>query len=103
MFLNLFRNRKRADIDSAAYGADAVRMVELAQAQPGFVSYKHYQSEDGESISVSEWATAEAALAWRQNSEHLAVQAKGRAHYYESYTSFCCADPRVSRFERQPV
>ncbi len=100
MFLNVFRNRKRADIDSAAYAADAARMVELAATQPGFVSYRHYHSDDGESVSISEWATAEAALAWRQNADHIAVQAKGRAKYYESYSSFCCDDPRVSHFER---
>ena len=40
MFLVVFRNRKRADIDEAAYAADAARMVALARAQPGFVSFK---------------------------------------------------------------
>jgi hypothetical protein len=34
MFLVVFRNRKRPDMDAAAYSADAARMEELAQAQP---------------------------------------------------------------------
>ena len=38
MYLVVFRNRKRADIDYAAYEADAERMLELAQAQPGYQS-----------------------------------------------------------------
>jgi heme-degrading monooxygenase HmoA len=100
MFINVFRNRKRAAIDAAAYAADAARMAELARAQPGFISYKHYHADDGEAVSISEWASAEAALAWRRNAEHLAVQAKGRAEYYQSYASICCADPRVSTFVR---
>ena len=40
MFLVVFRNRKRADIDQAAYDAEAERMEELARTQPGFLSFK---------------------------------------------------------------
>ena len=35
MFLVVFRNRKRADIDYAEYEAEADRMLELARMQPG--------------------------------------------------------------------
>ncbi len=100
MFLNVFRNRKRAGIDLEAYGADAARMVAVAQTLPGFVSYQHFHATDGEAVSISEWASVEAAQAWARHPDHLAVQAKGRAEYYESYSSYCCADPRVSHFER---
>ena len=100
MFLVVFRNRKRPDIDAAAYGADAARMEELARAQPGFVSFKSYTAEDGEVIALSEWADAEAALAWRRNAEHAAVQGKGRDEYYQDYTLFTCDEPRTHRFER---
>lgn len=100
MFLVVFRNRKRTGIDAAAYSADAARMEELAAAQPGFVSFKGYTSDDGEVIALSEWASADAALAWRRNAEHAAMQAKGREAYYESYTLFTCENPRVHRFER---
>ena len=47
MFLVVFRNRKRADLDAAAYSADAARMEALARAQPGFLSFKSYTSDDG--------------------------------------------------------
>ena len=43
MFLVVFRNRKRAGMDAAAYSADAEAMERLAQAQPG------YRHPDGES------------------------------------------------------
>ena len=101
MFLVVFRNRKRADIDYAAYEAEADRMLALAQAQPGYLSFKSYASDDGEVIALSEWADADAALAWRRVAEHAEVQARGRGEYYQSYTLFACADPRIHRFTRK--
>jgi len=100
MFLVVFRNRKRADFDAAAYEADTKRMYRLAAAQPGFVSIKGYVAEDGETVSLSEWADEQSARAWGANEEHRAVQSKGRAQYYESYSLFACAEPRVHQFDR---
>ncbi len=99
MFLVVFRNRKRADIDTDAYGADADAMLSLAEAQPGFLSFKSYTSEDGEVIALSEWADAEAARAWGSQPDHSVVQARGRADYYASYTLYTCDNPRTHRFE----
>jgi len=99
MFLVVFRNRKRSDFDQAAYDADAARMVELARLQPGFISFKSYVAEDGEVIAMSEWEDEASALAWRRQAEHAAVQAKGRANYYASYTLFACDSPRIHDFK----
>jgi len=101
MFLVVFRNRKRADIDHAAYQADAARMEALACRQPGFLAFKSYTAEDGEVIALSEWTDEAAAGAWGRLEEHAGVQARGRAEYYDDYTLFACTDPRVRRFERQ--
>ena len=101
MFLVVFRNRKRADIDYAAYEAEADRMLELAQAQPGYLSFKSYVADDGEVIALSEWEDEAAARAWGKVAEHRATQQRGRAAYYEEYTLFACAEPRVHRFERK--
>lgn len=100
MFLVVFRNRKRADIDYPAYEADAARMTELAQAQPGYLSFKSYVADDGEVVALSEWADEAAARAWGRVVEHAEVQGRGRAEYYEDYTLFACAEPRVRRFSR---
>ena len=100
MFLVVFRNRKRAEIDSSAYAMDAARMEQLAPGQTGFLSFKSYVADDGEVIALSEWETMAAARSWAEHADHLAVQRKGRAEYYESYTMFACADPRVHRFNR---
>jgi len=101
MYLVVFRNRKRADIDYAAYDADAARMQELAQAQPGYLSFKSYVADDGEVIALSEWADEASARAWGRFAEHAVVQGRGRSDYYESYTLFACDNPRIHRFARE--
>jgi heme-degrading monooxygenase HmoA len=99
MFLVVFRNRKRAGMDAAAYAADNAAMEALARRQAGYISFKSYVADDGEVIALSEWESEAAALAWRNNAEHAAVQARGRADYYASYTLFACDSPRVHAFE----
>jgi heme-degrading monooxygenase HmoA len=99
MFLVVFRNRKRADVDYAAYSADAERMEELAREQPGYLGFKSYVADDGEVIALSEWKDEASALAWRREAEHAAVQGKGRTNYYASYTLFACDSPRIHNFE----
>ena len=98
MYLVVFRNRKRADIDRAAYDADAAEMELLARAQPGFVSFKSFAAEDGEVVALSEWTDADSARAWGAHPAHRAVQDRGRAAYYASYTSIACDSPRVRHF-----
>ncbi len=101
MFLVVFRNRKRADIDHAAYGADGELMESMAREQPGFISFKSYEAADGEVIALSEGADEHAALAWRRVAEHSAAQSRGRAEFYEDYTLFACNSPRIHRFSRK--
>ncbi len=98
MFLVVFRNRKRADIDHAAYGAESDLMEAMARKQPGFISFKSYESADGEVIALSEWEDENAALAWRRVAEHSAAQSRGRSEFYEDYTLFACKNPRIHRF-----
>jgi heme-degrading monooxygenase HmoA len=100
MFLVVFRNRKRSDIDAAAYSADADRMEALARTQPGFLSFKSYPADDGEVVAISEWESAASARGWGLHPEHALTQARGRAEYYQDYTLFTCENPRTHRFER---
>lgn len=101
MFLVVFRNRKRADLDAAAYATDAEAMLALAAQQPGYLGFKSYTADDGEVIALSEWADEAAALAWRRVAEHAEMQGKGRTDYYESYTLFAGTPTRVHHFDRQ--
>ncbi|WP_374406738.1 antibiotic biosynthesis monooxygenase [Pelagerythrobacter sp.] len=98
MFLVVSRNRKRADIDYAAYEAESERMLALAQAQPGYLSFKSYTADDGEVIALSEWADEASARGWGRLAEHRATQARGRREFYAGYTLFACDDPRIHEF-----
>ena len=100
MYINVFRSRKRADIDQAAYAADDERMVALASAQPGFISYQYFVAPDGETVAISVWESEVLARAWGAHPGHVAVQARGQAGYYESYTMYTCVDPAVRSFTR---
>lgn len=99
MFLVVFRNRKRDDIDASAYAADAEAMEAMARLQPGFRDFKSYAADDGEVVAISEWDDEPSARAWGRLADHRAVQQKGRAGYYASYTLFACDTPRIHRFE----
>ena len=98
MFLVVFRNRKRADMDAAAYAADAEAMASMAARQPGYRAFKSYAADDGEVVAISEWDDEASARAWGRLAEHRAVQHKGRDEYYAEYTLFACVDPRVHAF-----
>lgn len=100
MFLVVFRNRKRADINDAAYQADAVRMEELARQQPGYLAFKSYVADDDEVVAISEWASEADARAWGRQAEHAIIQGRGREAYYQDYTLFACAEPRIHHFDR---
>ena len=101
MYLVVFRNRKRSDIDVAGYNAESDRMEALARLQPGYRSFKSYVADDGETIALSEWDDEASARGWGREAEHAVAQANGRERYYASYTLFACPDPRIHRFERR--
>jgi heme-degrading monooxygenase HmoA len=103
MFLIVFRNRKRRDIDEQAYAADAKRMEDLARRQPGFISFKSYVAEDGEVIAISEWASEAAVHAWGAHPDHAEIQQRGRETYYEDYSLFSCNRPHVRKFDRRDL
>ena len=98
MYLVVFRNRKRADIDAAAYAEDAAAMEALAAQQPGYISFKSYAAEDGEVVALSEWEDEASARAWGRQEEHWRVQQKSRKRYYASYTLFAYEPQRIHQF-----
>ena len=56
------------------YNGTAERLLRLASAVPGFISFRHYMSDDGEMLAVVEFASAEALTAWRDHSDHRKAQ-----------------------------
>lgn len=80
------------------YGTMAERMVELAQQQPGYLG--HESARDGLGITVSYWADTESIRRWKQNTEHLFAQQKGRADWYSRYKTRICKVERDYGFEK---
>lgn len=78
------------------YGDMAVRMVELAQQQPGFLGVESARNEVG--ITVSYWESLEAIRAWKQHAEHQLAQQTGRTHWYETYKVRICKVEREYGF-----
>lgn len=74
------------------YSEMADFMVELAEKQDGFLGVESARNELG--ITVSYWKDLESIAKWKQNSEHLIAQDKGRKAWYTCYKT------RISKVER---
>ena len=99
MAVIVFRNRLD-DRHLNEYGLTAVRMLELVQSMPGFVSFKAFNAEDGERLALVEFESEEAAAAWGRHPEHLEAQRLGRETFYTAFTLQVCEVLRQSDFER---
>ncbi len=99
MVISIFRSRICPENSSDFYDL-ADEMLKLAEAMPGFISYKVYVAEDGERCSIVEFESAERLLAWRNLPEHREAQQIGRDRFYEEYTLHVADPVRESRFKR---
>jgi heme-degrading monooxygenase HmoA len=73
------------------YSSTAERLLALASAMPGFISFRHYTSDDGEMLVVVEFASAKALAAWRDHPAHRGAQQRGRDSFYAEYEITNCA------------
>jgi hypothetical protein len=83
----MFVYRLRAGIDMDDYYQHVIRMYELVSGDPafGFVSMNTFETADGQSGLIAEFESAEGVVAWARNPEHLEIQERARAEFYESY------------------
>jgi heme-degrading monooxygenase HmoA len=95
MIVTLFRSRLRPE-HQTEYEAVGDRMFALATTMPGFVSIKTFVADDGERVSIVEFASAHAQQAWRQHPEHLEAQRLGRDKFYSEYRIQVCTVERAS-------
>jgi heme-degrading monooxygenase HmoA len=65
------------------YGETAEAMLELARQQDGYLGVE--SAREGLGITVSYWRDEDAARAWKQITEHLVAQRKGRDSWYSDY------------------
>lgn len=98
MVIVFIRTRLRADCDRAAYDRLNANMFELVQRIPGFIAVTGYAG-DGEEIGVVRFASLDALRTWREHPDHLAVQQRGRAEFYATYTIEVCEVVRAYDFD----
>ena len=78
------------------YSEMADLMELLAKAQNGFLGIESARNEIG--ITVSYWKTMEAIKNWKQQTDHLVAQKKGRADWYKWYNVKICKVEREYDF-----
>lgn len=78
------------------YSEMANKMEHLAKQQKGFLGMDSARNEVG--ITVSYWETLEDIKLWKQQSEHLEAQQKGRVDWYSWYNVRICKVEREYEF-----
>lgn len=79
------------------YGEMALLMEELVKQQNGFIGMESARNDIG--ITVSYWKNLEAIKNWKQQTDHLVAQQKGRTDWYASYKVRICKVERDYEFE----
>lgn len=100
MVITLFRNRLRPE-EHVDYERWGMRMAELAAQQPGFVSFKTFAADDGERVSIIEFASEQAQAAWHAHPEHREAQRLGRERFYSEFELVVCTPVRRIPFSRK--
>lgn len=80
------------------YDDMAIRMVELAKEEEGFLGMESARSEIG--ITVSYWSSLDSIKKWKMNAEHQIAQEKGRSKWYKKYKTRICLVERDYEFEK---
>jgi len=97
MIVTVFRSRLKRE-NEQEYFEWAARMAALAKSMPGYVSHKVFTAEDGERVTLVEFADEESQRAWATNLQHVEAKKKGRADFYTEYKLQVCAVQRESAF-----
>ncbi|MDR2872183.1 MAG: antibiotic biosynthesis monooxygenase [Xanthomonadaceae bacterium] len=90
----IFSSSRNGNDDDDGYQHTALRMLELAAGQPGFLGMESVRDEKGFGITVSYWQDEVSIAAWKTHAEHRLAQANGKECWYSHY------EIRVTRVER---
>jgi heme-degrading monooxygenase HmoA len=97
MIVTVFRARLRPE-HAGEFNTLALDIGAQAEAMPGFVSRKVFTAEDGERVTIVEFASREAHDAWAQHAPHRAAQQLGRERFYSEYKIQVCELVRERSF-----
>ena len=82
--------------NTEGYNEMSKKMEALAKKQDGFLGID--SAREGVGITVSYWESLEAIKTWKQNSEHLLAQQKGKEQLYSWYNTKICKIEREYEF-----
>lgn len=100
MVVIVFRTRLREGINEQELATIGGRMYEIASAMPGFISYKDFTAEDGESVSIVEFESLDTLATWREHPEHRLAQQRGRDEFFAKYHIQVCTPVRDYSFRQ---
>ena len=80
------------------YDQMAGHMEKLASEQNGYLGMDSAREDLG--ITVSYWESLEAIKNWKQHSEHLLAQQRGKQQWYEWYNVRICKVEREYEFSK---
>ena len=90
----IFTSRQKENIEG--YSEMAIKMEDLAKQQSGFLGMESVR--DGIGITVSYWQSLDAIKQWKQQSDHMLAQQKGRKNWYSWYRVRICKVEREYDF-----
>ncbi len=99
MIVTVFRSRLRPE-NADEYKEWAARMSALAKTMPGYISHKVFIAEDGERVSIVEFADEQGQRGWARHEEHVGAKKKGRADFYEESRFQICKVVREMESKR---
>jgi heme-degrading monooxygenase HmoA len=102
MVVTVFRNRLRQEAQPE-YLQWIARMRDIAQSMPGYVSHKTFTAEDGERVTIVEFASEETHRAWATHPQHIEAKKLGRDRFYIEYKIQVCALQRESAWRRDEL
>ena len=97
MLVTVFRSRLKPE-NQQEYYAWATRMSALAKTMPGYISHKSFTAEDGERVTIVEFADEQSQRAWATNLQHVEAKKKGRTDFYTDYKLQICTVLRETSF-----
>lgn len=90
----IFTSTQNKNIEGYPEMADKMRA--LAKQQEGYIGMDSSRNDVG--ITVSYWASLDAIKNWKQQSDHLQAQLKGRQEWYSWYNVKICKVEREYQF-----
>jgi heme-degrading monooxygenase HmoA len=80
------------------YNLTAIKMVEMAQEQEGYLGHESAREDLG--ITVSYWQNLDAIKNWKMNIDHLLAQKLGKSKWYAAYKTRICLVERDYGFDK---